>query len=227
MILVTGASRGLGKYLFQKLKRNYNIHGTTRNKSKFFFKNSIYNNFDLNDDSKLELLEKRLSKYDCIINNIGIAYDGLLATQGVTSIKNVINTNLTQNIILTKMYVRARLQKNKGGNIINISSICSVKAFKGLVTYGASKAGINSMTESLAKEIGPINFRVNSILPGYFKTDMSSKIGVENLDKIKKRTPLKKLTEKKDILNLVEFLISKKSNQITGQNIIVDGGFTL
>ena len=80
---------------------------------------------------------------------------------------------------------------------------------------------------SLAREMGPANFRINSISPGYFKTDMSSKIGDENLEKIKKRTPLKRLIEKRDVYNLVEFLISPKSKMITGQNIVVDGGFTI
>ena len=95
-----------------------------------------------------------------------------------------------------------------------------------MVSYGASKAGLNSATTTLAREMGPANFRVNSISPGYFKTDMSSKISFKNLEKIRQRTPLRKLIEKQDIYNLVEFLISPKSRMITGQNIVVDGGFT-
>lgn len=225
MILVTGASRGLGEYLYKNLKKNYLTHGTVRTKSKNNFRNGLYYNFDLRNFDDIKFLEKNLSKYDCLINNIGIAYDGLLATQSVKSIEDVLNVNLTQSIVLTKHYIRSRIPKG-GGNIINISSICSMKAFKGLASYGASKAGLNSITMTLAREMGPANFRVNSISPGYFKTDMSSKIGSENLEKIRKRTPLKKLIEKQDIYNLVEFLVSPKSKMITGQNIVVDGGFT-
>ena len=225
MILVTGVSRGLGEYLYKNLKKNYITHGTVRTKSKNIFKNGLYYDFDLRNFNNTNFLEKSLSKYSCLINNIGIAYDGLLATQSAKSIEEVLNVNLTQSIILTKHYIRARIPKG-GGNIINISSICSLKAFKGLVSYGASKAGLNSATMTLAREMGPANFRVNSISPGYFKTDMSSKISSKNLEKIRQRTPLRKLIEKQDIYNLVEFLISPKSRMITGQNIVVDGGFT-
>ena len=111
----------------------------------------------------------------------------MLATQSVKSIEDVLNVNLTQSIILTKHYIRSRISKG-GGNVINISSICSLKGFKGLASYGASKVGLNSLTMSLAREMGPANFRINSISPGYFKTDMSSKIGDENLEKIKKNS---------------------------------------
>lgn len=226
MILITGVSRGLGQYLYKNLNKNHIAHGTVRTKSKKNFHNGIYNNIDLTNPNNFDFLEKNLSKYTCLINNIGIAYDGLLATQSIKSIEDVLNVNLTQSIILTKHYIRSRIPKG-GGNVINISSICSLKGFKGLASYGASKAGLNSLSMTLAREMGPANFRINSISPGYFKTDMSSKIGNENLEKIIKRTPLKRLTEKRDVYNLVEFLISPKSKMITGQNIVVDGGFTI
>jgi 3-oxoacyl-[acyl-carrier protein] reductase len=165
-----------------------------------------------------------LAECDVLINNAAIASDGLLATQSEQSIREVIDVNLIGTLLLTKRWVRARLTKQKSGCIVNISSIIGMRGYAGLAAYSATKAGLDGITRALARELGPKQFRVNSVLPGYVETDMSRLLTAPQRDQIIRRTPLGRLATATDISSVVAFLVSPAAGFVTGQCITVDGG---
>lgn len=233
-IIITGTSRGLGNGIASHLAAHgYFVVGCARghgevdvpeNKKPFY---QHISGIDLNDVSTFSKLEDHFLDADVLINNAAIAFDGLLATQGEQSIEEIIRVNLTAPLVLSKRYVRARLKARKPGNIINVSSIIGIRGYAGLASYASTKAGLDGMTRSLARELGSKGFRVNSILPGYMETDMSKSLGSLQKNKIINRTPLGRLATIEDITPVIKFLISNDSKFITGQSIVVDGGITV
>lgn len=119
------------------------------------------------------------------------------------------------------------MQKNRFGRILNISSLWSIVSRVGRTSYAMSKAALNGMTRSLALELAPYNILVNAVAPGYVLTDLTrqNNSAVE-LDAIRKTIPLQRLAEPQEIANVVAFLCSEQNTYLTGQTIVVDGGFT-
>lgn len=113
-----------------------------------------------------------------------------------------------------------------GGNIINISSINAIRGHRGVASYSAAKAGINGITTSLARELGPEQIRVNTIMPGYFASDLSANVTSRNLERIKRRTPLGRLGTPEDIIGAFDFLTDPSTSFVTAQTIVIDGGLT-
>ena len=114
---------------------------------------------------------------------------------------------------------------NKNGCIINISSIYAITGGAYAVAYAAAKAGIDGMTKSLAKELGPSNIRINSIAPGCMNTDMNKYLTQEEWQEIKNETPLQKIGQPEDIARCVKWLVEDKFT--TGQVIAIDGGWAI
>jgi 3-oxoacyl-[acyl-carrier protein] reductase len=121
--------------------------------------------------------------------------------------------------------VSQRLLRNSdGGRIINISSIIGTRGYNSMAAYSASKAGMDGLTRALARELGRRQITVNSIAPGYVKTEMSAALNTAQLAQIVNRTPVGRLASEEDILGAVRFLLSDAAAMITGQTILVDGG---
>ncbi len=235
-ILVTGASRGIGKTIAISLKKNgYNIVGTYNNSFNDAEKLISVDNIDMQkcDVSKDEdlkdlyaYIQNKYTNLYAVINNAGISYENLLQDTSFFDIQNIINTNLVS-VINSSKYATNLMLKNKDGVIINISSIWGVSGASFETVYSASKGGIIAFTKALAKELGPSKIRVNAISPGVIKTDMLNGYTDEDLLILKNDTPLVSLGETDDVFNAVEFLLNEKSKFITGQNFIIDGGFNL
>jgi 3-oxoacyl-[acyl-carrier protein] reductase len=226
-IIVTGTSRGLGRSVAESLARKgHDITGCSRVELETnLFKHIA--GVDFNNTPTLDLMDPFLRNADCLINNVGLAYDGLLATQGESSIAQIIQANLVSTLLITKRYIRERLKCRSVGQIVNISSIIGIRGYVGLAAYSASKAGLDGMTRSLARELGPKGFRVNSILPGYMETDMSKSLRSDQKQQIINRTPLSRLATVDDVIPVIEFIISDSAKFITGQSIVIDGGITV
>lgn len=164
-----------------------------------------------------------------LVNNAGIAREGILATLPQVDIDALIQTNLNGAIQAARAALRHLLRaptSRGGGRIVNISSIIGQRGYTGLAAYAATKAGLDGLTRALAREVGRRGITVNSVAPGYLETEMSSTLSGGQRDQIIRRTPLGRLGRADDILPVVRFLLSDGAAYITGQTLVVDGGIT-
>ena len=170
-------------------------------------------------------VEKDIGPIDVLINNAGIAYDGVLAGMPPEQIERLVGVNLTGALLLSRLVVRRMLLRN-AGNILNISSIIGIRGILGLAAYSATKGGLDAMTRALARELGSRNIRVNAIAPGYLETEMTHGLSEFQRDQVVRRTPLGRLGVPADVVGVVLFLLSPASAYMTGQTLVVDGGVT-
>jgi len=237
VVLISGGSRGLGLTIVTSLlergskvatfsRRSSETVERLRDKHEKTFR---FVEGDMSDAASLEAVVKQVEKnygpIEALINNAGIAIDGVLATMQPTQIEQLISTNLTGTLLLTRLAVRHMIVRSRG-SIINISSIIGLRGYAGLAAYSATKAGLDGMTRGLARELGPRNIRVNSIAPGYLETEMTHGLGDAQRDQIVRRTPLGRLGTPEDVLGAVYFLLSPEAGFITGQVFVIDGGIT-
>jgi 3-oxoacyl-[acyl-carrier protein] reductase len=168
---------------------------------------------------------RRFGRIDALVNNAAFAIDGLLTLTRSSDIRRVIAVNLEGAIVLTQVCAKVMLTR-KLGTIVNVSSINSIRGQVGVSVYSATKAGLDGMCRSLAKELGPGGIRVNSVAPGYFESEMTLALGEEQKKRILRRTPLRRLATIENIVKSIRFLLSPDSAFITGQTLVVDGGLT-
>ena len=169
---------------------------------------------------------KEFGGVDVLVNNAGRTKDGLLMRMSEEDFDSVINTNLKGAFNCTKA-VTPVMMKARSGKIVNISSVVGVTGNAGQANYAASKAGIIGLTKSAAKELATRGITVNSVAPGYVKTDMTEVLSDKVKEAILAQIPMKKCAEPEDIANVVSFLCSDKASYVTGQVINVDGGMVM
>ena len=235
-VLITGASRGIGKAILESLNNEYFIVGTGTSESSV---QSILENIDsMNIDGnafKLDLgdrdsikgltslLDSKEIYPDILINNAGITRDNIMLRMKDDEWDNVIDVHLNGQYLLIKSFIK-KMVKNRWGRIINISSTSAVLGNKGQANYAAAKAGIEAMSRSLARELGSRNINVNCVAPGFIETDMTKEISDGNEDFLASQIPLGRLGKPNEIAEVVNFLASDQANYITGQTIHVNGG---
>ena len=238
VILVTGASRGIGNNIAKKLAyENIVIANYNKSKEKAISLKQELEKENINIDiikadvsSRKEVKEMvnqiidKYGKIDVLINNAGISQYKLFTDITDDEWEEVMSVNLKSNFIVTQEVVKNMIS-NKKGLIINISSICGVTGAAMEVAYSTSKAGIIGLTKSLAKELGPSNIRVNAIAPGMIDTDMNSKFSDEEINDIKEEIPLEKIGKPEEISKCIEWLL--EDNYTTGQVISINGGWNI
>ena len=169
---------------------------------------------------------KRFGRVDILVNNAGITRDGLLLTMTERDWDAVIGVNLKSVFNFTKAIARPMI-KQKGGAIINISSVVGLFGNAGQFNYASSKAGVIGATKSAAKELASRNIRVNAIAPGYIQTAMTDKLDEKAKNLLLELIPAKSLGKPEDVANAALFLASDWSSYVTGEVLRVDGGMAM
>lgn len=239
VVIVTGASRGIGREIAKKLAikgykvvANYNKSENEINNLKKELENQeiaiecIQGDVSKREDAKkiTNFALEKFKKIDILINNAGVSQFKEFTQISDQDWNYMINTNLNSVFYMTQE-VCFNMIKNKKGCIINMSSIWGLVGSSCEVHYSVSKAGIDAMTKALAKELGSSNIRVNSIAPGIIDTDMNKNLNNEDLKSIKEEIPLERIGKVQDIEKCVEWLI--EDQYTTGQIISINGGWVM
>ncbi len=235
IVVVTGSSAGLGASICRRLvAAGYDVIGIARRvvtASSLDVADGRYHHveFDLGDvDGIGEMVAELVSTYGrpyALVNNAAVARDGNLATMHNSEIEEMVRVNVTASLVLSKYVVRHLITARRG-RIVSVSSIVARTGYRGLAAYGASKAAIEGMTRSLARDVGSRNVTVNAIAPGFMPTEMSTGLGESDLQRIAKRSALGRFAELDDVAATVEFLLGESASSITGTVFTVDAGST-
>src|SRR5690554_223146 len=241
VVLITGASRGIGKaiaercieegakvaftYLSSKEKANALVAELSKGGGEVKGFKSNAADFDAAQKLVEEVVEA-FGTIDVLVNNAGITRDNLLMRMTEEMWDEVINTNLKSVFNLTKAVQRPMLKARKG-SIINMSSVVGVQGNAGQSNYAASKAGMIGFSKSIAQELGSRNIRCNSIAPGFIETEMTEVLDEKVVEQWRNAIPLKRGGSPLDVANAVVFLGSDMSTYITGQTINVCGGMVM
>lgn len=240
-VLITGASRGIGKEIALKFARNeYNVvlnYNRSEKKAIDLAKNieklgvkCLLVKADVSIESEVvnmvNVALKEFGKIDVLVNNAGVALSKLFQLTTTDEVARVFGVN-TFGVINSSKAVVPSMVSEKNGKIINISSIWGKVGASMETIYSASKGAVIAFTLALAKELAPSNISVNCVCPGVIDTDMLLNLNNDDKNDLKQQTPLNRLGTPEDVANAVYFLASDNANFITGQVITVDGGFAL
>ena len=238
-ILITGASRGLGKKMAEALAIQgahviFNYRGDLASAEllkqellKLGASKATALLFDVTNTAQMkEAIEKFIEINGAItglVNNAGISKDQIVLRLKEEDVLQTINTNLVASIMLTQILSRSFL-KAENVSVVNISSIVGLMGNPSQIAYSASKAGLIGFTKSYAKELASRNIRCNAICPGFITTDMTHALDEKVKESYANSIPLKRMGDPEEVANLVCFLLSKASSYITGETIKIDGG---
>ena len=237
IVLVTGATRGIGKAIALTLgSSGATVIGTATsdvgadNISKMLVDNEISGKgivLDVRDNDQIsslgESIKKDFGSIDILVNNAGITRDNILLRMKEDEWEDIINTNLSSIYKMSKSVLRGMI-KQRSGRIISITSVVGAMGNAGQSNYAAAKAGIIGFTKSLAREVGVRGITVNAIAPGFIETDMTSSLPDDQKEALASQIPMGRLGTADEIAQAVLFLASDGGSYITGQTLHVNGG---
>lgn len=238
--LITGAAKGIGAAIALKLAKemdvvlNYSSSATAveeiATQARQYGHEVTTIKCDVsNYDEVLAMMNTIMEKHtrlDILVNNAGITADNLLLRMSEADYDRVMDIN-AKGCFNCMKHATKIMMKQRSGIIVNMASVIGVIGNVGQLNYAASKAAIIAMSKSAAKELASRNIRVNAVAPGYIETSMTESLNPQIKENILTIIPLQKLGQAEDVANLVEFLVSDKSQYITGQVIHVDGGMVI
>ena len=234
VVLITGASRGIGKAIAKELAQiGYYVVGTATTEqgahaiSEYLQDNGLGMILNIREAESAEQLIDQLQTMqlvpEILVNNAGITADNLLLRMSDEEWFDVIETNLTGVFKMTRACLK-NMFRARFGRIINIASVVGVTGNSGQVNYTSTKAGVIGFSKSLAQEMASRGITVNVVAPGFIDTDMTAVLPDMVKQELLKRIPMKRLGQPEDIAKTVAFLVSDHSSYITGQTIHVNGG---
>ena len=224
MIIVTGASRGLGQAIAERLiERGEDVIGLARNTSGLKISTIECDVSDYASVKNASKEVKRMKKpVKAFINAAGVASMNMAVTTDESTVQKLIQTNLVGTIYCCQLFAPIMLRQ-KHGSFINFSTIAVALALKGESVYAASKAGVESFSRTFAREMADFNVRVNCIAPGPIRTDLLRGITETQIEKITSQQVIQKQFQKSDVCDLVELLLDKKATSLSGQVLNVGG----
>jgi 3-oxoacyl-[acyl-carrier protein] reductase len=237
--LVTGAGRGIGRATAVRLARDgarvaINFKGNTaaaeetKRAVEAAGSTAALIQGDVSVDAEADRVVKDAlafgdGKLDILVNNAGITRDNLLLRMSAEDWDAVLDLNLRGAFLVTKAALRP-MMKQRGGRIVNVSSISGVMGNAGQANYSAAKAGLIAFTKTIAREMAIRNITANAVAPGFVPTDLTSIVPQDVQDAMLKQIPLGRFGTAADVANAIAFLVSDDASYITGQVLIVDGG---
>lgn len=239
--LITGASRGIGRAIAQALARdgffvllNYQNGLAAAEEVLSAVGGSAQGQllpFDVADEAAVEAAIKAVGeqhgRLDVLVNNAGISIDSLLLRTKTADWQRILGTNLSSVFFLCRAGARLLLKANRGGRIINLTSVVGESGNAGQVSYSSAKAGIIGLTRSLARELAPRCVTVNAVSPGFIDTDMTRALSEEARAKILSQIPLGRMGTAPEVAEAVAFLATPAAAYITGQVLRINGGLLI
>jgi 3-oxoacyl-[acyl-carrier protein] reductase len=239
VVIVTGGSRGLGAGIVRSyLASGDRVAACSRSRTpevdawekdpetadRFLF---VPADLSKSADAKtfVDAVIAKWDHVDVLINNAGVARDGMLGLATDDDIDTVVDLNIKGTLYMSRLVGR-RMLARRTGSIVNISSIVGRSGYRGLAVYSATKAALDGLTRAMARELGSRGITVNGIAPGYLRTEMSHGLDDGQMDQIVRRTPAGRLGEPDDVARACQFLTDPLNTYLTGQVLVIDGGLT-
>jgi len=233
VVLISGASRGLGLAMVTGLlQEGVKVAAFARTVTpeldalaEKYPGTAHFGSVDITDpkacQSFVKEVEDRFGVIDGLVNNAAVGQDSLHVHTPADRIAQIIETNLTAPLVLTRFWLRRLLGKGQRGRLVNVTSICGQRGYPGLVAYSSTKGGLDAATRAIARELSG-RVLANAVAPGFFASEMSEVLGQTQLDAILRRTPSGRLTTPEEVVPVVRMLLLEDTN-INGQSIVIDG----
>ncbi|MFZ2303675.1 MAG: SDR family oxidoreductase [Minisyncoccia bacterium] len=231
-ILITGSSRGIGAataILAKKYGANVILHGRTESKELKKLANKIgcpYFFCDISDEKAVQNEVSKFKKIDVLVNSAGINPSKTFMQLTSQDWEQVFKVNVMGTVNFSKAILPEMIKRNSG-TIVNIASVKGFLNVSGKPAYAASKAAVMRITSSMAEEFAPHNVRVNAVAPGFTETKMTEETLSPKIKSQIDRIPLKRMAKPNEIAEVILFLSGDKSSYMTGQTLLVDGGYNI
>lgn len=237
--LITGGNGGLGRALALGMRAagaHIAVTGRNPEKNKAIAQElgdaSLVYSLDVRQEAEVEACIARVidryGRLDILVNNAGLFRGGSVLELSREDWDAVISTHLTGSFLCAKYAAKAMVTQGRGGKIINIGSIYSLFGAPDFADYGSAKSGVLGLTRALATELAPHNIQVNSIVPGWYETDLTRGMPTTSLgETIRRKTPARRWGDPQDLVGTAVFLASAASDFVTGVSIPVDGGYSI
>ncbi len=225
--LITGTRKGIGRHLAEYyVQRGHLVIGCSRGENETFLENYDHFSVDVADEKNVKKMflsiRERYGKLDHLINNAGIASMNHTLLTPLTTVNNILNTNLVGTFLFCREAAKLMLS-NKFGRIINFTTVATPLKLEGEAIYAASKAAVLSLTQILSRELAEFGVTVNSIGPNPIETDLIRSVQQEKMQRLLQRQAIPRFGVFEDVTNIIDFYIKRESNFITGQNLYLGG----
>ena len=226
--LVTGATRGIGLAVAEKLiEQGYEVLSTGTQKNPKTAKGSDYKQVDFTSEVSIKNFLSFLgnSNFDILVNNAGINHIDKFTEIKEDDFNRILDVNLKAPFLISQEVVK-KMKESNWGRIINVTSIFSKVSKESRASYSASKFALDGLTAAMSAELSSSNILINSVSPGFIETDLTKNIlGRAGIKEIQKSIPIGRLGSVEEIASFIAWLVSEENTYISGQNLVIDGGF--